>query len=56
MDAGPVTYRPDTLLHELVDHLRGGALAALVTTGDGELVGLLRLEDLVATAEDEPAH
>jgi CBS domain-containing protein len=49
MDPGPVTYRPDTLLAELVDHLqqlpKGKANRILVTTSDGELVGLLRRAD-----------
>jgi CBS domain-containing protein len=49
MDPGPVTYRPDTLLAELVDHLQqlpnGKANRILVTTSDGELIGLLRRAD-----------
>ena len=43
MDPGPVTYRPDTLLAELVEHLQqlptGKANRILVTTSDGELIG-----------------
>jgi CBS domain-containing protein len=46
MDPGPVTYRPDTLAKELVQHLhQGGARAALVTTAEGILVGVLRREE-----------
>ncbi|HYW89631.1 MAG TPA: CBS domain-containing protein [Chloroflexota bacterium] len=49
MDPGPVTYRPDTLLAELVEHLqqlpRSKANRILVTTSDGELIGLLRRAD-----------
>ncbi len=46
MDAGPVTYRPDTLQSELVHHLQEhGVSAALITTADGELVGLFCRDD-----------
>jgi CBS domain-containing protein len=49
MDPGPVTYRPDTLLAELVEHLqqvpKTKANRILVTTSDGELIGLLRRAD-----------
>jgi CBS domain-containing protein len=50
MQTAPVTHRPDTLASELAEHLRGGPAAVLVTTGDGELVGLLRAEDAAAAA------
>ena len=46
MDPGPVTYRPDTLAKELVQHLReGDARAALVTSAEGVLVGVLRRDE-----------
>ena len=48
MDPGPVTYRPDTLLQEMVKHMQqsGGKVnRVLVTTSDGELIGLLRRAD-----------
>lgn len=48
MDPGPVTYRPDTLLAEMVEHMQaseGRVNRTLVTTADGELVGLLRRAD-----------
>jgi predicted transcriptional regulator len=51
MDAGPVTYRPDTLLPALVEHLREGPEVVLVTTADGELVGVIRRDDVFAEGE-----
>jgi CBS domain-containing protein len=45
MDPGPVTFRPDILLSEMVEHMQksGGRInRILVTTADGELIGLLR--------------
>lgn len=67
MDPGPVTYRPDTLLAELVEHLqqlpKGKANRILVTTSDGELIGLLRraeaeriLEELHAQHAEHVEH
>ena len=52
MDPGPVTYRPDTLLAELVERMRaseGRMNRTLVTTADGVLVGLLRQADAERT-------
>ena len=41
MDPAPVTFRPDTLAHELVHHLeRAGVRNALITDPDGLLIGL----------------
>ena len=41
MDPAPVTFRPDTLAHELVHHLeRAGVHTALITDGDGVLIGV----------------
>ena len=48
MDPGPVTYRPDTLLSEMVEHMQasGGRVnRTLVTSADGVLIGLLRRAD-----------
>jgi CBS domain-containing protein len=56
MDPGPVTYRPDTLLAELVEHLqqlpKTMANRILVTTSDGELIGLLRRDDAEGILEE----
>jgi len=41
MDPAPVTFRPDTLAHELVHHLeRAGVHTALITDADGVLIGV----------------
>ena len=46
MNEGPSTIRPDTALETIVRRLRDKKLStALVTTLEGELVGVLRLED-----------
>ena len=46
MTAGPSTIRPDTPLATITQRLRDKNLtSALVTTLEGELVGILRLED-----------
>ena len=40
MDPAPVTFRPNTLAHELVHHLeRAGVHTALITDSDGVLIG-----------------
>jgi CBS domain-containing protein len=65
MDPGPVTYRPDTLLEEAMHHMQGHGEErprrverVLVTTSDGELVGILWLDDAekVATSRGSLAH
>ncbi len=59
MNPGPVTYRPDTILAELVEHLphsRPKAYQALVTTSDGRLVGMLRTADAERTLEEMHAQ
>jgi CBS domain-containing protein len=67
MDPGPVTYRPDTLLAELVERLqelpKTKANRILITTSDGELIGLLRradaeriLRELHAQHTEHPEH
>jgi CBS domain-containing protein len=49
MDPGPGTIRPSTALEEIVKRLKDRDLErALVTTSDGGLVGVLRLEDAEA--------
>jgi CBS domain-containing protein len=55
MDAGPLTYRPDTLLTEVIEYMQSGLAALLVTTCDGELVGLVVRDDLLA-AGDHASH
>ena len=41
MDPAPVTFRPDTLAHELVHHLERAAVhTALITDADGVLIGV----------------
>ena len=46
MSAGPSTIRPDTPLTTITQRLRDkGLSSALVTTLEGELVGLLQLEE-----------
>jgi CBS-domain-containing membrane protein len=56
MDPGPATFRPDTLLAELVNYLRqlpkGKAKQILVTTSDGELIGVLQRADAERTLEE----
>jgi hypothetical protein len=47
MDAGPSTVRPHIALAELARRLeRAGARTAIVTTPVGELLGVVRREDL----------
>jgi CBS domain-containing protein len=55
MDSGPVTFRPDTLLQHMVHQLQRHGQEhprvierVLVTTADGELVGVLHLGDAEA--------
>jgi CBS domain-containing protein len=58
MEPGPVTYRPHVVAqdaaHTLVErHVQ----SVLVTTGDGELIGVFRAEDApsaVGTSDNEP--
>jgi CBS domain-containing protein len=55
MNPGPVTYRPDTILAELVEHLlqsRPKPNHALVTTSDGRLVGMLHTADAERILEE----
>lgn len=61
MRLGPVTFRPDTPLEELVIHLRHNRLDhTLVTDVDGRLMGLLRREPaerrLMEAAETQHQH
>ena len=49
MSAGPRTFRPDVRLGALVGWMRGRNLtSAVVTTSDGRLVGVVRLDDAEA--------
>ena len=46
MDPAPVTFRPNTLAHELVHHLeRAGVHTALITDADGVLIGVFGREE-----------
>jgi len=62
MDPGPVAYRPDTVLAELVEYLQQlerKVNRILITTSDGELIGLLRRTDAERLLQDihaEHAH
>jgi CBS domain-containing protein len=52
MRAGPTTVRPDTPAGKMVERMqKRGAASVLVTTPDGELVGLMYRED-VRTSEN----
>jgi len=58
MEPGPSTYRPNVPADELVERLRKADLhTALVTTSEGELIGMAFREDMEATLahEHEPA-
>ena len=54
MQDGPSTIRPNVPASVLAEHLEHGrSSSALVTTPEGELVGLLRASELQAWAEDQ---
>ena len=47
MEAGPVTFRPNLRAGQMPDYLKKQRTPrALVTTSDGVLIGLLRLDDV----------
>ncbi len=53
MQAGPVTFRPNLGAGQMPDYLKKQRIPrALVTTSDGVLIGLLRIEDVAG----RPAH
>jgi Mg/Co/Ni transporter MgtE len=53
MQPGPVTFRPNLGVGQMPDYLKKQRLPrALVTTSDGVLIGLLRIEDV----DGRPAH
>ncbi len=59
IDPGPGTYRPDTLLAELVEHLHERERKVnriLVTTSDGVLVGIVRRADAERVLEESHAQ
>jgi rhodanese-related sulfurtransferase/CBS domain-containing protein len=57
MERGPRTFRPDTTVAELLQRLRDRDLAtAIVTTPDGELLGVVLRSDLEPNAGAEGAH
>ena len=57
MSPGPSTFRPHVSAAELGEYMAKHHLpSAPVTTGDGELVGVLRREDAVAAAHRHEEH
>ncbi len=58
MEPGPVTYRPHVVAEDAAKTLTERHVqSVLVTTGDGELIGVFRAEDapaVVSTNGDEP--
>jgi len=56
MEARPSTIRPDTRLEPLAERMRENELTCLpVTTPEGELLGLVRRDDLeAALASGQP--
>jgi Mg/Co/Ni transporter MgtE len=51
MDSAPVTFRPNVRAGEMPDYLKKqGVRHAIVTTSDGVLIGLLRLQPAHRTA------
>jgi CBS domain-containing protein len=58
MELGPTTFRPNELLAELALHLtQAGVRHVLITTGDGELLGVLdRAEAIRRTGGAEPSQ
>ena len=57
MRSGPRTVRPYVSIEEMVQNMTEHALpAVLVTTSDGRLVGLLRIEDVTTAAHEQHEH
>jgi CBS domain-containing protein len=57
MAPGPGTVRPNLPAEEILDRLRQRDLpSVLVTTSDGELMGMAFREDIEATLAHEAAH
>ena len=57
MASGPATFRPNVGAQEMLDRLRKHELqTALVTTSEGELLGMVFNEDIEATLAHEAAH
>ena len=57
MQEGPSTFRPDVTTDKLAQYLRDHDMPrALVTTPDGTLVGLARLQDLAAKRPGHGEH
>ena len=53
MSPGPSTFRPHVLVHEMAHYMQEHDLpSAPVTTGDGELIGLLRRADAQRASEE----
>jgi Mg/Co/Ni transporter MgtE len=57
MRPGPSTFRPFVLVEELAHYMAEHDLpSSPITTGDGRLVGLLRLEDALRASEEVQAR
>jgi Mg/Co/Ni transporter MgtE len=57
MRPGPSTVRPYVAIEEMVHHMiHHGLASSLVTTSDGRLVGLLRVEDAARVSHEQHAH
>jgi CBS domain-containing protein len=53
MSAGPSTFRPHVLIHEITHYMHEHEVDSVpVTTGDGRLVGLLLREDAARVTEE----
>jgi CBS domain-containing protein len=53
MEAGPTTYRPDRPAQETARYLAKRKVAGvLITTSDGELIGLFRRDDIERGGEE----
>ena len=57
MRPGPSTFRPHVPIEEMAHYMRHHDLASSpITTSDGRLVGLLRVEDAARVAREQQAH
>ena len=57
MRPGPTTFRPHVSVFEMARYMADHDLVSCpVTTGDGELIGLLRREDVLAVVEEAHRH
>ena len=57
MRPGPSTFRPHVPIEEMAHYMLQHDLASSpITTSDGRLVGLLRVEDAVRVAHEQHSH